>query len=46
MYTQSSGPCDDCRGTGEIIDAKNKCKTCDGKKVIKEVKTIDVEIDK
>lgn len=46
MYTQSSGPCDDCRGTGEIIDAKNKCKTCEGKKVIKEVKTIDVEIDK
>ena len=46
MYSQSQGPCDDCRGQGEIIDEKNKCKTCDGKKVVKEKKIIDVEIDK
>lgn len=35
MYTQSTGPCDECNGTGEIIDAKNKCQDCNGKKVIK-----------
>jgi len=46
MYSQSSGPCDKCGGKGEIIDEKNKCKTCNGKKVVKEKKIIDVEIDK
>ena len=29
-----------------MIDQKNKCKTCDGIKVVKEIKIIDVEIDK
>jgi DnaJ family protein A protein 2 len=29
-----------------MIDQKNKCRTCDGKKVVKEIKTIDVVIDK
>lgn len=46
MYTQTQGPCDECRGTGEIIDEKNKCKSCNGKKVLKEKKIIEVEIDK
>lgn len=46
MYTQSSGPCDDCNGKGEIIDEKFKCKTCNGKKVVKEKKIIEAEIDK
>jgi DnaJ family protein A protein 2 len=46
MYTQSTGPCDDCRGKGEVIDEKNKCKNCQGNKVVKEKKIIDAEIDK
>ena len=46
MYSQSSGPCDKCGGKGEIINEKDKCKTCNGKKVNKERKVIDVEIDK
>lgn len=46
MYTQSTGRCDDCRGQGEVIDEKNKCKTCNGKKVMKEKKILDAEIDK
>lgn len=46
MYTQSQGPCDECRGKGEVIDEKNKCKTCNGKKVVKEKKVIEAEIDK
>lgn len=46
MYTQSQGPCEDCRGQGEVIDEKNKCKTCNGKKVVKEKKVIEANIDK
>jgi len=46
MYTQSTGPCDECNGQGQTIDEKNKCKTCNGKKVCKESKILDVSIDK
>lgn len=46
MYTQSQAQCDDCRGKGEVIDEKHKCKVCNGKKVVKEKKIIDVQIDK
>lgn len=46
MYSQSQGPCDECRGKGEVIDEANKCKTCQGKKVVKEKKILDVTIDK
>jgi len=35
-----------CRGKGEVIDEANKCKTCNGKKVVKEKKIIEVDIDK
>jgi DnaJ homolog subfamily A member 2 len=33
-------------GKGEVIDEANKCKECRGKKVQREKKIIDVEIDK
>jgi DnaJ family protein A protein 2 len=46
MYTQSTGPCSDCGGSGEQIDEALKCKQCNGKKVMKEKKSIEVEIDK
>ena len=46
MYTQSTRPCDECRGTGEQINEKDKCKTCDGKKISKEKKILEVQIDK
>lgn len=46
MYSQRTGPCDDCGGQGEVIDEKNKCKNCDGKKVLKEKKVLEVSIDK
>jgi DnaJ family protein A protein 2 len=46
MYTQRTGPCDDCGGKGEQIDDKKKCKPCNGKKVKKEKKTLKVEVDK
>jgi DnaJ family protein A protein 2 len=39
-------PCNDCDGTGEIIDQKHKCKVCNAKKVISERKVLEVHIDK
>ena len=46
MYTQQTGPCDECRGKGKVIDEKNKCKSCNGSQVAKDKKIIEVEIDK
>lgn len=46
MYSQRTGPCDDCGGQGEQIDEKNRCKDCNGKKTQKERKIIEVQIDK
>lgn len=46
MYSQSTMPCDECNGTGEIIDMAKRCKVCKGKKVKRETKTLQVEVDK
>ena len=46
MIQQLQSPCDDCSGTGEIINHKDKCKTCNGRKVISEKKMLEVHIDK
>lgn len=46
MYSQSTGPCDDCHGQGEMINAEKRCKTCKGKKVNKDRKKLKVEMDK
>lgn len=46
MYSQRTGPCDDCGGQGQTIDEKNRCKECNGKKTTKERKIINVEVDK
>lgn len=46
MYSQSTQPCDECNGTGEIIDMAKRCKDCKGKKVKKETKKLSVEVDK
>jgi len=46
MYTQRTGPCDECGGKGESIDPSKMCKPCNGKKIKKENKTLTVEIDK
>jgi len=46
MYTQSAGPCDNCRGAGKISDPKFACKKCKGKGLISEKKVIEVVIDK
>jgi len=44
MYSQSTSPCTDCRGEGETC--KKKCRKCQGKKVVREKKILEVYIDK
>ena len=46
MYSQSSGPCDECRGQGKRIDPKFRCKTCKGARSNNDKKVIEVVIDK
>ena len=41
MYTQRQGTCDDCNGQGEQVSEKDKCKTCNAKKVVKEKKILE-----
>lgn len=46
MIQQMQTHCPKCRGTGEVIPDKDRCKTCSGKKTTKEKKTLDVFINK
>jgi len=46
MVQQIQQPCRECHQTGEKIREKDKCKKCNGKKVIKERKILDAHIDK
>ena len=46
MIQQIRAHCSDCDGQGEKINAKDKCKTCNGKKINRERKIIEVHIDK
>jgi DnaJ family protein A protein 2 len=38
MIQQMQQTCSDCGGEGEIINPKDKCKGCTGKKIINERK--------
>jgi len=44
MVQQVQQPCRPCGQTGEIINNKDRCKQCLGKKVVKEKKVIECEI--
>ncbi|KAJ7632380.1 hypothetical protein FB45DRAFT_912302 [Roridomyces roridus] len=46
MIQQIQSPCDECSGSGEIINAKDRCTQCKGKKVLPEKKFLEVHIDK
>ena len=46
MYSQSTQPCDECEGQGEMINMEKRCKTCKGKKVSRDRKKLTVEVDK
>ncbi|KAH7921490.1 hypothetical protein BV22DRAFT_1114388 [Leucogyrophana mollusca] len=46
MIQQMQSACDECSGTGEIINMKDRCTNCKGKKVMAEKKLLEVHIDK
>ena len=46
MIQQMRAACPDCQGKGEIIKESDKCTQCNGKKVTKERKVLQVFIDK
>jgi len=46
FVTQSRRECNQCEGAGKTMDKKFICKSCNGKKVVSETKTIQVDIDK
>ena len=43
---QIQQPCNECEATGEVMNPKDRCKTCIGKKTISERKVLEVHIDK
>ncbi|WVQ78454.1 hypothetical protein IAT38_000540 [Cryptococcus sp. DSM 104549] len=46
MMQQIQQPCGECEGTGEMMNPKDRCKTCSGKKTTSERKVLEVHIDK
>lgn len=38
--------CKECDGKGERINPKDRCKTCNGRKVVKNNKILEVHVDK
>ncbi|KDN47527.1 putative YDJ1-mitochondrial and ER import protein [Tilletiaria anomala UBC 951] len=46
MVQQLQQTCPDCQGAGEIINQKDKCKSCNAKKVVQERKVLEVRLDK
>jgi len=46
MIQQIQTACDDCSGTGEFINPRDRCQSCKGKKVIADKKMLEVHIDK
>jgi DnaJ family protein A protein 2 len=42
MVQQIQQPCHECRGEGQIINEKDRCGTCHGKKIISERKVLEV----
>jgi len=46
MIQQLQQPCDVCRQRGEVISEKDRCKTCDGAKVVPEAKVIEIPVEK
>lgn len=45
MIQRFQTTCDACSGTGDICDAKDRCKACGGKKTANERKILEVHID-
>lgn len=46
MMQQLQSRCPDCQGEGEIINEKDRCTVCKGKKVCNQTKILEVHVDK
>lgn len=46
MIQQMQHPCNDCKGTGETINDKDRCPQCKGEKVVQEKKVLEVVVEK
>jgi len=46
MIQQMQHPCNECKGTGETINDKDRCPQCKGEKVVQEKKVLDVHVEK
>ena len=46
MIQQMQHVCQDCKGTGETINDRDRCTQCKGGKVIPEKKVLDVAVEK
>lgn len=46
MVQQMQSACSTCRQTGKIMNEADKCKTCKGKKTVKDRKVLEVNIEK
>ncbi|XP_019164159.1 PREDICTED: dnaJ protein homolog [Ipomoea nil] len=46
MIQQMQQPCNECKGTGETINDKDRCPQCKGDKVVPEKKVLEVHVEK
>lgn len=46
MVQQMQSVCPECRGEGKMIDEKDRCTSCNGRKTVKETKILEVHVDK
>ncbi|KAK9734640.1 hypothetical protein RND81_04G153800 [Saponaria officinalis] len=46
MIQQMQHPCNECKGTGETINDKDRCPQCKGDKVVQEKKVLEVVVEK
>lgn len=45
MIQQIQTICSECRGARELIDSKDRCKTCNGEKCVEETKILEVYVE-
>ncbi|XVF17093.1 hypothetical protein REPUB_Repub10bG0088400 [Reevesia pubescens] len=46
MIQQVQHPCNECKGTGQTINDKDRCPQCKGEKVVQEKKVMEVFVEK
>lgn len=44
-YTHTVQPCGECQGQGQIVDEKDKCKSCKGQKLVDNKKILEVAVE-